>query len=222
MNQFGGTKPSDGDYGFFASPPRSTTSQFGGSATDSAPPRALGSGVGVTPDPLHPYAPPTQNTRGSRPGIAAIVGGLALVLALLAGAWFGWAAYQRSKDIVIPSTLGGRPLVTDSRLSSVADEALAGVRSDNPGVKLEVGLYGTRNQLTVLLVGRGRLDIDGEWADVGVTGASTLGKNQCASVPEMGIFACLRSSRTLGVETFVVGGTMAQASAALDEAWAAQ
>ena len=228
MSQFGGP-PREDDYGFFGpTKPSASASQFG---TLPAPPASGTSPVGGNPSfgapapvgfgspPIPTYAAPASP---SRPGARTILGVLGVGILVLVGGWFGWAAYQTSKAVVIPSTLGGRPLIQDPSTAALADEALSDIRADNPGLKVEAGIYGTEADLAVLMVARGRLDVDGEWSDIGVTSRSTYGKNQCAALPGQQISVCIRTSRTLGVETVLIGGTLEQASAALDEAWRAQ
>ncbi len=211
-----------------AAPPSSpfgSSAPTTGQAAPSANPFGVNPGFGAPaptgfgfPPPPSYSAPPTSSRRRA----GTILGVLGAAILVLVVGWFGWAAYQTSKAVVIPSTLGGRPLLQDATTSAAADEALAGIRADNPGLKVEAGIYGSETDLTVLMVARGRLDVDGEWEDVGVSSHTSFGKNQCAAVPGQQITVCIRTSRTLGVETVLVGGTVEQASAALDEAWRAQ
>ncbi len=231
MSQFGGSssfgsKPSNDDYGFFTTPPPAQSeSQFGGPA--SAPPQ-FGSPAGFgTPHP-NPYTATTGPPTTKNP---ALVAGAALLLVavLVVGGWFGWQAYQRSKAVTIPTTLAGLPQSTDPEIAKGVDEAVRQLEGLDSSLRINGAGYGNANRLALLVIGRGSVNDSAGFSDIQANVAAgkvlspvQIGKNTCGSVAKLGVAFCVRTSSTMFAEVVLLSGTAPEASAALDEAWAAQ
>ncbi|HYN74701.1 MAG TPA: hypothetical protein VEV13_00725 [Candidatus Limnocylindria bacterium] len=224
MDQFGSMSPSQDDFGYFA-PSRTTTSPspFGSptAQTDGGNPAF---GMPSTASAGPPITPPARSglTRKGALGLAV------LALLLLGGGWFGWETYQARQPLVVPTTLGGLPVSTNPGLQALVAGSEQDLREANTSDHLEVEGYGRKREFTLLVLMRGPVKLDTEFSDFASSSGLQLGAQNkvgastCATDASQTVAYCIRSSRTLTVEVAAIGGTAAQASSEVDEAWALQ
>jgi hypothetical protein len=169
-----------------------------------------------------PYPPAPRRGLPAWAIVAICVPAGLVVLGILAAIAIPVFLNHRNAPLM-PDTLGGLSIATESTMTQTADEVRKEVTKQNPGRKVDVASYGTV-QTGYLLMGLNvRVDSTREFRDLGATGAPvTIGEVQCATGTER-ISMCLRTGLRGSVEVMRFGTTdLSQLAAVTQEAWAEQ
>jgi hypothetical protein len=148
---------------------------------------------------------------------------------------------HRSTALVTPSSLGGLSTSSDPTLTVLQNGLRDQMSSQNGGINTAVSTYGTENgQFAILVLGRtggSSSDVSGMVANMqsqlpagaSMSQLAPVGNSQCSTLstaasPAPVEAVCLRTSESSNLTVLVVlgHGSAQQASAMVDQAWAAQ
>ncbi|MGW6282391.1 hypothetical protein [Kribbella sp. NPDC055071] len=144
--------------------------------------------------------------------VLVVVGGLVVVVGVLAALWFVWGVgpvskLYTSRAIHPPAKIAGLDRVTDKSIRDQlqVEQIRQALKRINDGKDASVEAYGTLdgNRMFLVIAMRGRLDVNKTIADSGVAPDKIkhVGKSTCIETNDNLPTQCYRSSNTLTVIT---------------------
>ena len=224
----GSSSSSDDRFGYFGGAPGpalpAATNQFGGSAAPSgnavagAPTNPFDGSYAVQPAYGTAPAYASPSTAATRRRVPKAAAGLAVLVVIGAG-FYGWNVYQRSRPIVLPSSLAGQPVNTDPAAQAAAQSMVTSMHNKNPGVATDAKIYGTGSTGFVLLAARASENVSSDLVGGNMGPTSQIDGSTCAQALTGTISACVRTSANLTVAVLTLSGPPTTTASLLAQAW---